>query len=293
MAQLLLSFSSSKPYFEKIAVHADDVQTDNISEMKQISNAITIENLNFQYGDHPILQNLSLHFKKGGKYAITGPSGCGKSTLLKLLLGWLPDYGGSIRFDGKDAKDFTPEQLQQQMSYIEQNVFLFNSTIRDNITLGETFTDEQMEKALHDSALVGDLASMPDGLDTIVGEEGGSLSGGQKQRVAIARALIHNRSLLLVDEGTWCPLNSLYNPEHNKNGSTSIVKGLGRVNGKWCCIIASDNKKHAGTWVPGQADNLLRGSDTAKRLRIPLIYLLECAGVELDKQEKVYPNRRG
>ena len=101
------------------------------------------------------------------------------------------------------------------------------------------------------------------------------------------------RVALLVDEGTWCPLNSLYNPEHNKNGSTSIVKGLGRVNGKWCCIIASDNKKHAGTWVPGQADNLLRGSDTAKRLRIPLIYLLECAGVELDKQEKVYPNRRG
>ncbi len=73
------------------------------------------------------------------------------------------------------------------------------------------------------------------------------------------------RIALLVDPGTWCPLNSLYNPEHNKTGTTSIVKGLGRVNGKWCCIIASDN----------------------------LIYLLECAGVELDKQEKVYPNRRG
>lgn len=101
------------------------------------------------------------------------------------------------------------------------------------------------------------------------------------------------RVSLLVDAGTWCPLNSLYNPENNKNGSTSIVKGLGRINGKWCCIIASDNKKHAGTWVPGQADNLLRGSDTAKRLRIPLVYLLNCAGVELDKQEKVYPNRRG
>ena len=101
------------------------------------------------------------------------------------------------------------------------------------------------------------------------------------------------RVSLLVDPGTWCPLNSLYNPQDNKNGSTSIVKGLGRVNGKWCVIIASDNKKHAGTWVPGQADNLIRGSDTAKRLRIPLIYLLECAGVELDKQELVYPNRRG
>ncbi len=79
---------------------------------------------------------------------------------MKLLLGWLPDYGGTIRFDGKDAREFTPKQLQQQMSYIEQNVFLFNSTIRDNITLGEMFTDEQMEKALRDSALVGDLASM-------------------------------------------------------------------------------------------------------------------------------------
>ena len=101
------------------------------------------------------------------------------------------------------------------------------------------------------------------------------------------------RVTLLVDPGTWCPLNSLYNPNNNKTGTTSIIKGLGRVNGKWCVIIASDNKKHAGTWVPGQADNLLRGSDTAKRLRIPLIYLLECAGVELDQQELVYPNRRG
>ena len=68
---------------------------------------------------------------------------------------------------------------------------------------------------------------------------------------------------LLVDEGTWCPLNTIYNPENNKMGSTSVVKGLGRVNGKWCMVIASDKKKHAGTWVPGQADSLLRGSDLA------------------------------
>ena len=101
------------------------------------------------------------------------------------------------------------------------------------------------------------------------------------------------RIALLVDAGTWCPLNSLFNPENNKTGTTTIIKGLGRVNGKWCCIIASDNKKHFGTWVPGQAEDLIRGSDTAKRLRIPLVYLLECAGVELPVQEKVYPNRRG
>ena len=93
--------------------------------------------------------------------------------------------------------------------------------------------------------------------------------------------------------GTWCPLNSLYNPQDNDNGSVGIVKGLGRINGKWAVIIASDNKKLAGAWVPGQADALLRGSDTAKRLRIPLVYVLNCSGVKLDEQEKVYPNRRG
>ncbi len=97
----------------------------------------------------------------------------------------------------------------------------------------------------------------------------------------------------LVDEGCWCPLNSIYNPKNNANGSTSIVKGLGRVNGRWCVIVASDNKKLAGSWVPGQSENLLRASDTAKCLHIPLIYLLNCAGVKFDEQSEVYPNRRG
>ena len=122
-----------------------------------------------------------------------------------------------------------------------------------------------------------------------------ALAAGKKDEDMNAKGQMTamQRVSMLVDPGTWCPLNSLYNPDDNKNGSTSIIKGLGRVNGKWCVVIASDNKKHAGTWVPGQADNLLRGSDTAKRLRIPLVYLLNCAGVELDQQEKVYPNRRG
>ena len=97
----------------------------------------------------------------------------------------------------------------------------------------------------------------------------------------------------LIDAGTWCPLNTLYNPMDNDGGSTAIIKGLGRIGGKWAVIVASDNKKLAGAWIPGQADNLIRASDTAKRLRIPLIYVLNCSGVKLDEQEKVYPNRRG
>ena len=97
----------------------------------------------------------------------------------------------------------------------------------------------------------------------------------------------------LVDAGTWCPLNSLFNPNDNKMGSANIINGLGCVNGKWVYIVASDNKKMAGTWEPGQAENLIRCSDAAKMLNIPLIYLLNCAGVDFPYQDQVYPNRRG
>ena len=97
----------------------------------------------------------------------------------------------------------------------------------------------------------------------------------------------------LIDPGTWCPLNSLFNPENNKSGTTNIVNGLGRVDGKWVYIVASDNKKMAGAWVPGQAENLIRCSDAAKMMHLPLIYLLNCSGVEFPNQDKVYPNRRG
>lgn len=202
ISKLAVSFSASKPYFDKITVHAGEAQLPD-ARLSALREGITVEDVSFRYEEQkPILVHMNAQFKKGGKYALTGPSGCGKSTLLKILLGWLPDYQGTVRYDGQDVRGYTPEQLQQQMSYIEQDVFLFNTTIRENITLGEEFTDEQMEKALRDSALAGDLAHMPQGLDTPVGEEGSALSGGQKQRVAIARALIHDRSILLVDEGT-------------------------------------------------------------------------------------------
>lgn len=207
VSKLAVSFSASKPYFDKpyfdkITVHAREAQLPDFG-LPALQEGITVKDVSFCYDEKkPILVHMNAEFKKGGKYALTGPSGCGKSTLLKILLGWLPGYQGKVLYDERDVRDYTPEQLQQKMSYIEQNVFLFNTTIRENITLGEHFTNEQMEKVLRDSALAGDLANMPQGLDTPVGEEGSALSGGQKQRVAIARALIHNRSILLVDEGT-------------------------------------------------------------------------------------------
>lgn len=202
LVNLQLSLTSGKPYFEKLSNHRDTVSHDNKKSLPAFSRSISVENLSFNYGKKTVLNHASFSFEKGKKYALTGPSGCGKSTLLKILLGWLPDYTGCVCFDDIDIHTVATEQLQQQMSYIEQNVFLFNASIRENILLGEDFTEEQLRNAIHDSALENDLMSMLNGLDTLVGEGGCNISGGQKQRVAIARALIHNRSILLVDEGT-------------------------------------------------------------------------------------------
>lgn len=104
---------------------------------------------------------------------------------------------------------------------------------------------------------------------------------------------VHERLAYLVDPGTWHPLHTLYNPADNEEGCTAVVDGLGKIAGKWAAIIAFDHKIMAGAWIPGQADNILRVTDLAKRLNIPLVWLLNCSGVKLTEQEQVYPNRRG
>lgn len=97
----------------------------------------------------------------------------------------------------------------------------------------------------------------------------------------------------LVDPGTWCPLHTLYNPMDNEVGTTNVFDGLGKISGKWAAIIGFDNKYIAGAWIPGQSENILRVTDLAKRLNIPLVWLVNCSGVKLDEQEKFYASRRG
>ena len=106
---------------------------------------------------------------------------------------------------------------------------------------------------------------------------------------------VWQRLAYLVDPGTWCPLHSLYNPEDNLEGTTNVVDGLGRISGKWAVIIGFDNKLFAGAWIPGQADNVLRVTDLALRLNIPLVWLVNCSGVKLTEQEKILrgSSRRG
>jgi glutaconyl-CoA decarboxylase subunit alpha len=97
----------------------------------------------------------------------------------------------------------------------------------------------------------------------------------------------------LLDPGTWIPLHTLFNPANNEEGSNNIVDGLGRIKGRWAVIIGFDNKVMAGAWVAGQSENVLRVTDIAKRLRVPLVWLVNCSGVKLTEQEEVYPDRRG
>ena len=97
----------------------------------------------------------------------------------------------------------------------------------------------------------------------------------------------------LVDPGTWQPLHSLYNPEDNEEGTTNVVDGLGKIAGRWAVIIGFDNKVLAGAWIAGQPDNILRVTNLAKRLHIPLVWLVNCSGVKLPDQEKFYADRRG
>jgi len=120
------------------------------------------------------------------------------------------------------------------------------------------------------------------------------LAGFSEEKInARGQMTVWQRLEYLVDPGTWCPLHTLYNPMNNVEGTTNVIDGIGKISGKWAVIIGFDNKVMAGAWLPGQSENILRVTDLSKRLNIPLVWLVNCSGAKLTKQEKFYANRRG
>ena len=147
-----------------------------------------------------MLENINISFEKGKSYAIIGSSGSGKTTLLNLIAGSLQNYKGSIELDGIPLDDLSEESIQKLYSIIQQNVMIFNGTIKENITMWRNdFPEEQIQNAI-DKASLRKLVDEKS-LDYLCGENGNRLSGGERQRISIARAILQESSVLLVDEG--------------------------------------------------------------------------------------------
>ena len=179
----------------------DNVREEGTHIPNQLDNGITLKNVTFGYeANCNILHNINTTFDAGKKYAIVGASGSGKSTLLNLLMASHGNYSGKIRYDGYEVKDISSESLYDIVSMIQQNVFVFNASIRDNITMFHEFPKAEVDRAIELSGLSTLIAER--GEDYLCGENGSGLSGGEKQRISIARSLLKKSQVLLVDEAT-------------------------------------------------------------------------------------------
>lgn len=193
---------AAKALVEKIASALNaNVREEAKTERKELKNGIEVKNLSFGYeNEKPILKNINCVFELGKKYAIVGASGSGKSTLLNLLMASYQNYDGAICYDEAELREISSSNLYEIESIIQQNVFVFNATIRDNITMFRDFPEEQIGEAIRLSGLSELIAEK--GADYLCGENGNGLSGGEKQRISIARSLLKKSQVLLVDEAT-------------------------------------------------------------------------------------------
>ncbi len=172
-------------------------------ELPSFEKGIELDGASFSYdGEQTVLADITMRIDKGGKYAVMGPSGCGKTTLIKLLLGYFEDYGGSIRYDGRELRALDMDKIAGIISVIHQNVYLFNLSVRENILLFEEFDEAALAEAVEQSGVSLFIDEKEGGLDHGAGENGALLSGGQRQRVALARALIRRAPFVILDEGT-------------------------------------------------------------------------------------------
>jgi ATP-binding cassette subfamily B protein len=167
-----------------------------------LSGALAVSQVSLAYGERTILHDISFTIAAGSRTAIIGPTGSGKTQLLNILTGLTAPVSGTVQYDGMNISDYDRTAFYAQLGIVFQDSVLFNTTVRENITFSTTVTDADLEQAIRAAELGDFIATLPQGLDTVVSERGSSLSGGQKQRIMLARALAQHPTILFLDDFT-------------------------------------------------------------------------------------------
>ena len=197
-------FSGFKRFLEVIETKPDIVNADNAKDIEEVFGVIDYEDVCFSYNDEEtVLDHINFHIDAGKSIALVGPSGGGKTTICSLLPRFYDVNSGSIKVDGKDVRTLTLESLRKAIGIVQQDVYLFTGSIKENIAYGRPgASDEEIIDAAKKANIHEFIMSLPDGYDTFVGERGTRLSGGQKQRISIARVFLKDPKILILDEAT-------------------------------------------------------------------------------------------
>ncbi len=195
--------AAAERVFEVIDTSPDICDSPDAIDLQKVDGRIQFENVSFRYGKDWVLRNINLEISSGERLAIVGVSGGGKSTLVNLIPRFFDVEEGAVRIDGYDVRSVKQKSLREQISIVSQEVILFNDTVRANICYGkDNVSEEAMKKAIEAAYAKDFIASLPEGLETVIGERGTKLSGGQRQRLSIARAIIKDSPILILDEAT-------------------------------------------------------------------------------------------
>ncbi|MCS5648561.1 MAG: ABC transporter ATP-binding protein/permease [Dehalococcoidia bacterium] len=196
--------SAGERLFEILDAPSPVQEIENATTLKNLKGHIEFDNVSFAYDDgKPVLRNINLEANPGEIIALVGPPGSGKSTIANLLPRFYDVSTGSIKVDGVDVKEFTLHSLRENIGMVQQDVFLFTTSLKENIKYGrEDATDEQVKRASSIAQLSDFIETLDEGYDTYVGERGSTLSGGQRQRMSIARAVLLDPPILILDDST-------------------------------------------------------------------------------------------
>lgn len=208
LANFVEQFSTGMAGFmrfsEMMQIHEEMPEKTDAVELSEKIESVDFENVSFDYSENfPVLKNISLEVKKGQTVAFVGPSGGGKTTLCNLLARFYEVKDGSIKINGIDIRDYKLKSLRSQIGFVQQDVFMFAGTIRENIAYGRPdATEAEIVEAAKEAEIYDDIMNMQNGFDSVIGERGIKLSGGQKQRISIARVFLKNPPVLVLDEAT-------------------------------------------------------------------------------------------